>query len=101
MAGLNGLNRWQQLWLAVVVLSLLTGDVLRACPFCLSPPMTLVQEIATSDMVVIVELLRFEVVRSGKVQVPLSTVRIREFLQGSELAAKCGRLQTGRVIVVR
>lgn len=101
MAGLNGLNRWQQLWLAVVVVSLLTGDVLRACPFCLSPPMTLVQEVATSDMVVIVELLRFDVVRSGKVQVPFSTVRIREFLQGSELASKCGRLQTGRAIVVR
>lgn len=62
--------------------------------------MTLVEEIGTSDMVVIVELLHFEVIRSGGIAIPQSTVRIREFLQGGNLAAKCGRLQTGQAIVV-
>ena len=88
------------LFSAIAIAALLAGNVLRACPFCLSPPMTLVEEIATSDMVLIVELLKFEVVHSGKVQIPQSTVRIREFLQGSELATKCGRLQTGQAVVV-
>ncbi len=85
--------------LALIVL--LATSVLHACPFCLSPPMTLVEEISTSDMVVIVELLDFEVIWSGKTAIPQSTVRIREFLQGADLAAKFGCLQTGQAFVVR
>lgn len=85
--------------LALIMLVVTSG--LRACPFCLSPPMTLVEEINTSDMVVIVELLRFEVIRTDKHVIPQSTVRIREFLQGADLAAKHGRLQTGQAFVVR
>ena len=85
--------------LALIVV--LAASVLRACPFCLSPPMTLVEEISTSDMVVIVELLQFEVIQSGKTVIPQSTVRIREFLQGADLAAKFGRLQIGQAFVVR
>lgn len=80
---------------------LLARNLVLACPFCLSPPMTLVEEIATSELVAIVELLKFEIVRIGNKEVPLSTVRIREFLQGTELATKCGRLQTGQAMTVR
>ena len=95
-------NRAQRLTLcsAVALVALLAGNILRACPFCLSPPMTLVEEIATSDLVVIVELLRFEVVGSGGRRIPQSTVRIREFLQGAEFATTCGRLQAGQSVVV-
>lgn len=102
MAILKCWNRSQSLTLciAVAIAALLAGNVLRACPFCLSPPMTLVEEIATSDMVVIVELLRSEIVSSGGRRIPQSTVRIREFLQGSALATKYGRLQTGQAVVV-
>lgn len=85
----------------LAIVMLVATSVLRACPFCLSPPMTLVEEINASDMVVIVELLQFEVVRSGKNVIPQSTVRIREFLQGADLAGKYGRLQTGQAFVVR
>ena len=85
----------------IAISSLLALNILRACPFCLSPPMTLVQEIDSSDIVAIVELLHFEVVRTGKTPIPESTVRIRKFVQGSDLASKCGRLQSGQAIVVR
>ncbi|MDA1229280.1 MAG: hypothetical protein O2856_00770 [Planctomycetota bacterium] len=95
-------NCWQRSILAslIAIFSLLASDILRACPFCLSPPLTLVEEIGSSDMVVIVELLQFKVIRSGGTAIPQSTVRIREFLQGADLAAKCGRLQAGQAIVV-
>ena len=95
----NRLSRSKSIICLAVMLFVATS-VLRACPFCLSPPMTLVEEISTTDMVVIVELLQFEVVRSGKTVVPQSTVRIREFLQGADLATKFGRLQTGQAFVV-
>ena len=89
------------LFSGIAIAALLAGNVLRACPFCLSPPMTLVEEIAASDIVVIAELLKVEVVHAGAVGIPQSTVRIREFLQGSELSNKFGRLQAGQPIVVR
>jgi len=89
------------LFTVIAIAALLAGNVLRACPFCLSPPMTLVEEIAASDIVVIAELLKFEFVHTAGVQSPQSTVRIREFLQGAELSAKFGRFQTGQPIVVR
>ena len=79
------------LFTVIAIAALLAGNVLRACPFCLSPPMTLVEEIAASDIVVIAELLKFEFVHTAGVQSPQSTVRIREFLQGAELSAKIGR----------
>ncbi len=96
---------WNRLWrnkgvICLALIVLLATSALRACPFCLSPPMTLVEEIATSDMVVIVELLDFEVIWSGKSAIPQSTVRIREFLQGADLASKFGRLQTGQAFKV-
>ncbi len=102
MANLKCWNRAQRLTLlnVIAVAALLAGNVLRACPFCLSPPMTLVEEIATSDIVVIVELLKFEVIHAGAVQIPQSTVRIREFLQGKEFATKFGPLQSGQPLVV-
>ncbi len=96
----NQLQRWT-LFTAIAIAAMLAGNVLPACPFCLSPPMTLVEEIATSDIVVIVELLKFEVIHSEAVPIPQSTVRIREFLQGAESATKSGRLQTGQPVVVR
>ena len=89
----------QRVVLALILL--LAGNGLRACPFCLSPPMTLVEEITTSDLVIIVELLKFEIIRIGKADVPVSTVRIREFLQGTELTAKCDRLKIGQALTVR
>ena len=102
MSGFKFWNRSQRpaLISSIAIVALLAGNVLHACPFCLSPPMTLIKEIATSDIVVIVELLQFKVVRAGAAAIPQSTVRIREFLQGSELATKCGRLQTGQAVVV-
>ena len=87
--------------IVLVAVATLAASILHACPFCLSPPMTLVEEINTSDMVVIVELVKFDVMRLGKTVIPLSTVRIHEFLQGRELAAKLGRFQTGQAFVVR
>ncbi len=102
MASLKCWNRAQRWTLlnVIAIAALLAGNVLRACPFCLSPPMTLVEEIATSDIVVIVELLKFEVIHAGAVQIPQSTVRIREFLQGKEFATKFGPLQSGQPLVV-
>ena len=102
MAILKCRNRSKRVALcsAIAIAALLAGNVLRACPFCLSPPMTMVEEIANTDIVVIVELLRFEVVVSGERRIPQSTVRIREFLQGAELSARFGRLQTGQALLV-
>ncbi len=103
MASLKCWSRAQRLTLfsGIAIAALLAGNVLRACPFCLSPPMTLVKEIAASDIVVIAELLRFEVVVTGERRIPQSTVRIREIVQGAELTSKFGRFQTGQPIVVR
>ena len=103
MASLKCWSRAQHVTLfsAIAIAVLVAGNVLRACPFCLSPPMTLVEEISASDTVVIGELLKFEFVRAGAVQIPQSTFRIREFLQGAELSKKFGRFQTGQPIVVR
>lgn len=89
------------LTLVMTAAGILSANGLYGCPFCLSPPMTLVQEIATSDVVLIVELLKFEVIRSGTTQIPLSTVRIREFIQGTEFSTKFGQLQVGQAIAVR
>jgi len=89
------------LFSCIAIAALLAGNVLRACPFCLSPPMTLVEENAASDIVVIAELLKCEVVHAGAVRIPQSTFRIREFLQGAELSTRFGRFQTGQPIVVR
>lgn len=89
------------LFSGIAIAALLAGNVLRACPFCLSPPMTLVEDIAASDIVVIAELVKFEVVHAGAVRIPQSTVRIREFLQGAELSNKFGRFQAGQPIVLR
>jgi hypothetical protein len=102
VARLNCWNRWLciAVWGAIAIGTLLAGNVLRACPFCLSPPMTLAEEIAKCDIAVIVELLKFEVVQSGTVQIPRSTVRIREFLQGAEYATKFGPIQSGQPLVL-
>lgn len=103
MAGVKSLRTLVNcvLMLVITAVGLLSANGLQACPFCLSPPMTLVQEIATSDVVLIVELLKFEVIRSGRKQIPLSTVRIREFMQGAEFSAKYSQLQVGQAITVR
>ena len=103
MAGVKSLRPLVHsvLILAMTAVGILSANGLQACPFCLSPPMTLVQEIATSDVVLIVELLKFEVIRSGTTQIPLSTVRIREFMQGAEFSTKCDQLQVGQAIAVR
>ena len=95
-------NRVQRLvmLISLAIAALLAGNLLWACPFCLSPPMTLAEEIETTEIVAIVELLRFEVVNTGNRELPRSTVRIREYLQGSELVARCDRLQAGQSIVM-
>lgn len=80
---------------------MVAGKLLWACPFCLSPPMTLAEEISTSELVVIVELLRFDVVQSGDREYPWSTVRIREYLQGADLVSKFDRLKVGQAFLVR
>ncbi|MFO0978033.1 MAG: hypothetical protein U0996_16625 [Planctomycetaceae bacterium] len=71
---------------------------LVACPFCLAPPQTFSEQMLLSDVVVIAELLKFEVLNNGTV--PRSTLRIRHLLRGDErLAARFG-IGSGRIIVL-
>ena len=71
---------------------------LTACPFCLSPPQTFVEQISRADIVVIAELLRFRVLDNETR--PESTLRIREVLRGEELSKSTPSLAVGQVIVV-
>jgi hypothetical protein len=54
-----------------------------ACPFCLSPPQTFAEQMSRADVVLIAELVRFEVLDFGRRAE--STMRIREYLRGASI----------------
>lgn len=85
---------------ALAVILLLTAIFRNApaCPFCLSPPQTLAEQISRADLVLIAELVRFEVYNNGTR--PESTLRIRKYLRGEETAARLDRLAIGQSIVI-
>jgi hypothetical protein len=85
---------------ALAVILLLTAIFRNApaCPFCLSPPQTLAEQISRADLVLIAELVRFEVYDHGTR--PESTLRIRKYLRGEETAAQLDRLSIGQSIVI-
>jgi hypothetical protein len=85
---------------ALAVILLLTAIFRNApaCPFCLSPPQTLAEQISRADLVLIAELVRFEVYDQGTR--PESTLRIRKYLRGEETAAPVDRLSIGQSIVI-
>jgi len=86
---------------ALAVILLLTAIFRNApaCPFCLSPPQTLAEQISRADLVLIAELVRFEVYDHGTR--PESTLRIRKYLRGQETAARQERLSIGQPIFVQ
>lgn len=69
-----------------------------ACPFCLSPPQTLAEQISRADLVLIAELVKFEVYDQGTR--PESTLRIRKYLRGEDTAAQLDRLAIGQPIII-
>lgn len=71
---------------------------LTACPFCLSPPQTFVEQMSRADIVVIAELLRFRVLEDSSR--PESTLRIREVLRGKTLSKTNPSLAVGQVVIV-
>ncbi|MFO1000465.1 MAG: hypothetical protein U0936_09005 [Planctomycetaceae bacterium] len=85
---------------ALAVILLLTAIFRNApaCPFCLSPPQTLAEQISQADLVLIAELVRFEVFDEGTR--PESTLRIRKYLRGEETAAQRDQLSIGQSIVI-
>lgn len=84
--------------IASAAIALLCSVWLVACPFCLAPPQTFSERMLLSDVVVIAELVKFEVLNNG--QVPKSTLRIRHILRGDEqLAARFG-ISSGRITVL-
>jgi hypothetical protein len=85
---------------ALAVILLLTAIFRNApaCPFCLSPPQTLAEQISRADLVLIAELVRFEVYDQGTR--PESTLRIRKYLRGEETTAQLDRLAIGQPIII-
>ena len=83
---------------SLFVATLLLLSSLTACPFCLSPPQTFVEQMSRADIVVIAELLRFRVLEDSSR--PESTLRIREVLRGKTLAKTNPSLAVGQVVVV-
>jgi len=69
-----------------------------ACPFCLSPPQTMAEQISRADIVIIAELVRFRVYDGGTR--PVSTLRIREYLRGKELASSRRELAVGQAVII-
>ena len=87
--------------LAAATVIFLLGTILHktlACPFCLSPPQTLAEQIARADITLIAELVRFRVYDGGSR--PESTLRIREFLHGESIAGTRRELAIGQAIVI-
>ncbi len=84
--------------LVCLVLAMLCTAGLIACPFCLAPPQTFSERFLLADVVVIAELVKFEVLNNGTV--PKSTLRIRYLLRGDEhLAARFGII-SGRTTIL-
>lgn len=85
------------IWLTVVVVLVISGRLI-GCPFCLAPPQTFSEQFLLADVVVIAELLKFEVLNEGTQ--PKSTLRIREILSDEgHVARRCG-LSSGMSVVI-
>lgn len=85
------------IWLTVFAV-LVVSCRLMACPFCLAPPQTFSEQFLLADVVVIAELLKFEVLSEGTQ--PKSTLRIREILSDEgDIARRCG-LSPGMSVVI-
>lgn len=82
----------------VMTLLLFGGTAIDSCPYCISPPQSLSEQVAQADLVIIAELVRFRTLDNGLR--PESTLRIREYLNGQHLAAKRPELSIGRSFVV-
>lgn len=101
MNGFTQRHRQSSVASAALAVILLLTAIFRnapACPFCLSPPQTLAEQISRADLVLIAELVRFEVYDHGTR--PESTLRIRKYLRGEETAAQLDRLSIGQSIVI-
>lgn len=101
MNGFTQRHRQSSVASAALAVILLLTAVFRnapACPFCLSPPQTLAEQISRADLVLIAELVRFEVYDQGTR--PESTLRIRKYLRGEDTAAQQDRLSVGQSIVI-
>jgi hypothetical protein len=82
----------------LILLSWTPRHNLTACPFCLSPPQTLAEQIAQADIVLIAELLRFQVHDNGTR--PESILRIRQYLRGTAFASARKELAVGQAIAI-
>ena len=69
-----------------------------ACPFCLSPPQTLTEQISRVDVVVIAELVQFRIFDFGNRAE--STLRIREIVRGRHFASRRKELVPGQCITI-
>ncbi len=83
---------------ATIFLLMAALHKIPACPFCLSPPQTLAEQISRADIVLIAELLRFRVYDEGTR--PESTLRIREYVRGAAVATTRRELAVGQAIVI-
>ncbi len=83
---------------ALCILQAVFFSATPACPFCLSPPQTLTEQIAQADIVVVAELIRFRVYDEGTR--PESTLRIREYLRGEVFSRLRKELAVGQPVVI-
>ncbi|MBC7965190.1 MAG: hypothetical protein H7Z17_04615 [Fuerstia sp.] len=97
-------SQFQPFQMRVGVLVLVISIVLTvvhptlACPFCLSPPQTLSEQISRADVVVIAELVQFRIFDFGNRAE--STLRIREIVRGRHFASRRKELVPGQCITV-
>ena len=101
MNGFTRINRPAARVAATCTMMILLAATLykaAACPFCLSPPQTLAEQISRADIVLIAELVRFRVYDGGTR--PESTLRIREYFRGTSIAAYRSELAVGQAIVI-
>ena len=84
--------------LVPVISTLLVFQRSFACPFCLSPPQTLTEQISRADIVVIAELVQFRIFDFGNRAE--STLRIREIVRGRHFASRRKELASGQCITV-
>lgn len=92
------MSSYRRVFQVFVVLVCVVCCRLAACPFCLAPPQTFSQQFLLADVVVIAELLQFEVLNSGTQ--PRSTLRIREILSGERDVIRRCDLKPGMSVVI-
>ena len=92
------MSSYRRVFQVFVVLACVACCRLAACPFCLAPPQTFSQQFLLADVVVIAELLRFEVLNEGTQ--PRSTLRIREILSGEHDVIRRCDLKPGMSVVI-